>query len=493
MIAQAGHGAAVDRTRGAHLQPMRRVRRVHMVGIGGTGMCGIAEVLVNLGFEVSGSDLADSAATRHLASLGVTLYQGHEAGNLGDADVLVTSSAVPDGNPEVAAARAARLPVVPRAQMLSELMRFRRGIAIAGTHGKTTTTSLVASLLAEAGEDPTFVIGGVLNAWGSNARLGQGEYLVAEADESDGSFLLLQPVIALVTNIDRDHLEAYGGRFDRLRDAFGAFLDRLPFYGAAVLCIDDDETRALAQRVGRAVVTYGLADDADVRATNIRQSGRRMQFDAHLPDDGAPMPVTLNLPGVHNVRNALGALAIAWELGLDVRATARCLASFEGVGRRFSSLGEVRLGGHAVSVVEDYGHHPTELAATLAAARGGWPDARLVAVFQPHRYTRTRDLLDDFSRVLADADVLVLTEIYAAGEAPIEGIDAAALCQSIRARGKVDPILVPDIRDLAATLDDLARPGDLVLLMGAGSMDRVAADLRARAAANDDHAGEDAA
>ncbi|KAA9129766.1 UDP-N-acetylmuramate--L-alanine ligase [Marinihelvus fidelis] len=471
---------------------MRRVRRVHMVGIGGTGMCGIAEVLVNLGFEVSGSDLADSAATRHLQKLGVTLHRGHDAAHLGDADVLVTSSAVPEDNPEVAAARTARVPVVPRAQMLSELMRFRRGIAIAGTHGKTTTTSLTASLLAEAGEDPTFVIGGVLNAWGSNARLGQGEYLVAEADESDGSFLLLQPVVALVTNIDRDHLETYGGRFDRLREAFDDFLQRLPFYGAAVLCADDPEAAALAARAPRAVVTYGLSEGADVRADNVRQDGRKMIFDAWLPGAGAPFEVTLNLPGVHNVRNALGALAIAWELGLDARAAARCFATFEGVGRRFSALGDVRLGGHRVPVVEDYGHHPTELAATLAAARGGWPDARLVVVFQPHRYTRTRDLFDDFSRVLAEADVLVLTEIYAAGEPPIEGVDAAALCQSIRARGKVDPILVPALDQLAATLDDLARPGDLVLLLGAGSMDQVASDLRRRAA-NDANAGEDAA
>jgi UDP-N-acetylmuramate--alanine ligase len=362
--------------------------------------------------------------------------------------------------------------------MLAELMRFRRGIAVAGTHGKTTTTSLVASLLAEAGLDPTFVIGGVLEAWGSNARLGQGEYLVAEADESDGSFLLLQPVLALVTNIDRDHLEAYDGSFEQLKAAFAEFLQHLPFYGAAVLCADDPETRALVPAVSRAVVTYGLDENADLRAENVRQEGRMMHFDALLPGEEAALPVTLNLPGVHNVRNALGALAVCWELGVDLRTTVGCLARFEGVGRRFSELGERILGGQRVRVVEDYGHHPTELQATLEAARGGWPEARQVVVFQPHRYTRTRDLFDEFSRVLSDAEVLVLTDIYAAGEKPIEGIDSHALCQSIRVRGKVDPILVPDVSEVAPALETLVREGDLVLLLGAGSMDRVAEGLR---------------
>jgi len=463
---------------GAHLKPMRRVRRVHMVGVGGSGMSGIAEVLVNQGFEVSGSDLSASTTTRRLAELGVTVHRGHDAAHIEGADVVVVSTAIPDANPEVAAAREARLPVLPRAQMLAELMRFRRGIAVAGTHGKTTTTSLVASLLAAAGQDPTFVIGGIVNAWGSHARLGTGEYLVAEADESDGSFLLLQPVVALVTNIDRDHLESYEGSFRNLRDAFGEFLQHLPFYGAAVLCIDDPVTRRLAPRVSRAVVTYGLDDTADVRAADVRQEGRVTQFTVHLPGGEDPFPVTLNLPGVHNVRNALGALAICWELGLDVPAAAGCLATFEGVGRRFAEVGDIELGGVRVHAVEDYGHHPTELEATLAAARAGWPDRRQVVVFQPHRYTRTRDLFDDFSRVLSEADVLVLSDIYSAGESPIEGIDSQALCQSIRVRGKVDPVLVPEVGDLPDALASLVREDDLVLLLGAGNMDRVASDLR---------------
>jgi UDP-N-acetylmuramate--alanine ligase len=468
---------------GSHLQPMRRINRVHLVGIGGAGMCGIAEVLANQGFRVSGSDQAASAATRHLEKLGVTVHLGHAAAHVEGADVLVASSAVPQSNPELAAAREQRIPVVPRAQMLAELMRFKRGIAIAGTHGKTTTTSLVASLLAEAGQDPTFVIGGVLNGWGSNARLGQGEYLVAEADESDGSFLLLQPVVALVTNVDRDHLESYQGSFEQLRHAFVEFLQHLPFYGTAILCMDDAETMGLVPEIGRAVVTYGLSPEADVRATDVRQQGRSMHFQLHLPGSETPLPVHLNLPGTHNVRNALGAIAIAWELGLDVAAAVPCLATFQGVGRRFSELGEISLGGHSCLVVEDYGHHPTELEATLQAARGGWPERRLVAVFQPHRYTRTRDLFDEFSRVLSRADSLVLTDIYPAGEAPIEGIDSHALCQSIRARGKVDPVLVPLVAELPDTLGDLVQEGDLVLLLGAGSMDQVAQALRERSAA----------
>lgn len=464
---------------GAHLQPMRRVHRVHLVGIGGSGMSGIAEVLANQGFTVSGSDLGVSDTTRRLEALGVEVHRGHDAAWIEGADVLVVSSAIPECNPEVEAARAARIPVLPRAQMLAELMRFRRGIAVAGTHGKTTTTSLVASLLAAAGKDPTFVIGGVVNAWGSHARLGTGEYLVAEADESDGSFLLLQPVVALVTNIDRDHLESYEGSFENLKSAFREFLQHLPFYGAAVLCIDDPVTRELAPDVSRAVVTYGLDEAADVRATAVRQAGRMMTFSVHLPGGEPPFEVRLDLPGVHNVRNALGALAIAWELGLDVPAAADCLADFEGVGRRFAEVGDIVLGGRRVHAIEDYGHHPTELEATLRAAREGWPDRRLVAVFQPHRYTRTRDLFDDFSRVLSEADVLVLSEVYAAGEAPIDGIDSHSLCHSIRVRGKVDPVLVPDVHDVPDALASLVRDDDLVLLLGAGSMDQVASALRA--------------
>jgi UDP-N-acetylmuramate--alanine ligase len=466
------------RASGAQLQPMRRIRKVHLVGIGGAGMCGIAEVLVNQGFEVSGSDQRESRATARLQELGVAVHRGHDPELVRDVDVLVVSSAVPRHNVEVAAAREARIPVVPRAQMLAELMRFQRGIAVAGTHGKTTTTSLAASLLAEAGLDPTFVIGGVVNAWGSNARLGGGEYLLAEADESDGSFLLLQPVIALVTNIDRDHLESYEGSFENLRRAFLEFLQHLPFYGAAILCIDDGQVAALAPEVTRAVVTFGLSADADIRASELRQDGRRMHFLAHLPQAPEAVPVTLNLPGVHNVRNALGAIAVAWELGLEIGPIVGCLADFQGIGRRFADLGSHTLGGRTVRVIEDYGHHPTEIAATMEAARTGWPGQRLVVVFQPHRFSRTHDLFDEFSRVLSAADLLVLTDIYAAGEDPVDGIDSAALCQSIRARGKVDPVLVHRVGDLLHDLPAVLEEGDLVLLLGAGSIERVAQQLR---------------
>jgi UDP-N-acetylmuramate--alanine ligase len=362
--------------------------------------------------------------------------------------------------------------------MLAELMRFRRGIAVAGTHGKTTTTSLAASLLAEGGLDPTFVIGGVVNAWGSNARLGQGDYLLAEADESDGSFLLLQPVIAIVTNIDRDHLESYDGSFENLRRAFLEFLQHLPFHGAAVLCIDDDEVAAMVPEVTRAVVTFGLSDDADIRASDLRQEGRRMFFKVHVPPGGSPVDVVLNLPGIHNVRNALGAIAVAWELGLDLQSVVSCLESFEGIGRRFADLGFHEIGGRRIQAIEDYGHHPTEIEVTLAAARAGWPGQRLVVVFQPHRYSRTRDLFDDFSRVLSEADLVVLSEVYSAGEAEIDGVDSRALCQSIRARGKVDPVLVPEIDDVFGVLEGLLLDDDLVLLMGAGSIERLAQSLR---------------
>jgi len=461
-----------------HLRPMRRIRRVHFVGIGGAGMNGIAEVLVNQGFDVSGSDLQNSRATRHLKKLGVKVFIGHKAEHIEGVDVLVASTAIPASNPEIVAARAARIPVVPRAEMLAELMRFKRGIAVAGTHGKTTTTSLVASLLAEAGMDPTFVIGGVLNAWGSNARLGQGEYLLAEADESDGSFLLLQPTIALITNIDRDHLESYENSFENLKKAFLEFLQHLPFYGAAILCVDDPEVEALIPQVTRAVVTFGLSEVADIRATDLRQQGRNMSFKVHLPLPSEPLDVTINLPGLHNVRNALGAIAVAWEIGIEVGAVVDCLREFKGVGRRFAEIGELSLDHGSVHAIEDYGHHPSELEATIAAAREGWPDNRIVAVFQPHRYTRTAKLFDEFSRVLSEADIVVLTDIYSAGEASIEGIDSASLCRSIRVRGKVDPVLVPDVEELVTALPSLLQDGDLVLLMGAGSIERVAQTLR---------------
>jgi len=456
----------------------RKKYSIHFVGIGGVGMNGIAEVLVNQGFDVSGSDLQESRTTRHLRKLGVKISIGHAAEQVTGVDVLVVSTAIPESNPELQAAREARIPVVPRAEMLAELMRFKRGIAVAGTHGKTTTTSLAASVLAEAGMDPTFVIGGVVNAWGSNARLGQGDYLLAEADESDGSFLLLQPTIALITNIDHDHLESYENSFENLKKAFLEFLQHLPFYGVAILCIDDPEVDALVPHVSRAVVTFGVSESADIRATEIHQEGRNMCFKVQLPLPSDPVNVTINLPGLHNVRNALGAIAVAWEIGIDVRRVVDCLREFKGVGRRFADIGKLSIGTGWIRAIEDYGHHPSELEATISAAREGWPSRRIVAVFQPHRYTRSASLFDEFSRVLSAADVVVLTDIYPAGEAAIEGVDSAALCNSIRARGQVDPVLVPDVSELLASMPALLQDDDLVLMLGAGSIEKVAQELR---------------
>ena len=450
---------------------------VHFVGIGGVGMSGIAEVLLTQGYTVSGSDSADSAATRRLAGLGATIHRGHRAEHVGEVDALVVSSAIRRDNAELVEARARGIPVVPRAEMLAELMRFKRGIAIAGTHGKTTTTSLVASVLSEGGLDPTFVIGGKLLSAGANARLGQGEWLAAEADESDGSFLRLNPLIAVVTNIDADHLENYGGDFERVKQAFDEFLHRLPFYGLAVLCIDDAEVAALAEHTPRHIVRYGFAQSADVRASAVTQHAGRMHFTLHLPDE-TPRAMVLNLPGRHNVQNALAAAAIGWQLGVDAGAIGRALESFEGVGRRFNLKGTLALpqGGEAL-LVDDYGHHPNELAAVFAAARGGWPERRLVACFQPHRYSRTRDLFDDFARVLSDVDGLVLCDVYPAGEAPIVNADAKALARAVRSRGRVDPVLAGPARDLPEVLADVLQPGDLVLLLGAGDIGAVAQQL----------------
>ncbi|HEX7339418.1 MAG TPA: UDP-N-acetylmuramate--L-alanine ligase [Rhodanobacteraceae bacterium] len=465
----------------AHEDVMSVFRRVHFVGIGGVGMSGIAEVLHNLGYEVSGSDLADSPTTRHLVGLGIKVFRGHAAANIEGADVVVTSSAIKADNPEIVAAHEKRIPLVPRAEMLGELMRFRRGIAIAGTHGKTTTTSLTASVLAEAGYDPTFVIGGRLNSAGANARLGEGEYLVAEADESDGSFLLLSPVIAAVTNIDADHLENYGGDFAQVKQAFADFLHRLPFYGLAVLCVDDANVATLARDVGRNVLAYGIdSPEADVRALNLRQQGFEMLFDLQLPERAETVPVTLNLPGRHNALNALAAAAIGWQLGVKADAISRALSNFQGVGRRFHRRGEIAIDNGHVLLVDDYGHHPSELAAVFAAARGGWPDRRVVVAFQPHRYSRTRDLMDDFANVLADVDVLVLTDVYPAGEAPIAGADGHALARAVRARGKVDPVLVGHPRDFEQALPALLHDGDLLLLMGAGDIGAEAVKLAER-------------
>ncbi|WP_300620502.1 UDP-N-acetylmuramate--L-alanine ligase [Dokdonella sp.] len=457
----------------------QQFRRVHFVGIGGVGMSGIAEVLCNLGYSVSGSDKADNAATRRLAGLGARIDRDHVAANVADADVLVVSSAIKPDNPELVAARERRIPIVPRAEMLGELMRFRRGIGVAGTHGKTTTTSLTASVLAEAGLDPTFVIGGQLIAAGANARLGTGEYLVAEADESDGSFLMLSPIIAIVTNIDIDHLENYDGDFERVKKAFHDFLHRLPFYGAAVLCVDDPEVAALARETNRRTLTYAIDAEADVRASELRRNGRTTEFLLHLPGGDEAVPVLLNLPGRHNVLNALAACAVGWQLGVAPEAMQAALAKFQGVGRRFQMRGEVRLDHGTALLVDDYGHHPRELAAVFAAARDGWPERRLVVAFQPHRYSRTRDLLDDFANVLAEVDVLVLTEVYPAGEMPIANADGRALARAVRARGKVDPVLVEHPRDLVATLPPLLADGDLLLLAGAGDIGAAATELAA--------------
>lgn len=453
------------------------VKRVHFVGIGGVGMSGIAEVLSNLRFDVSGSDIRESTNTRRLATLGVPVHIGHNAALIRDIDVVVVSSAINGSNPEVVAAKRARIPVVPRAEMLGELMRFQRGIAVAGTHGKTTTTSLVASVLAQGGLDPTFVIGGQLNSAGSNARLGQGEYLVAEADESDASFLYLQPFVAVVTNIDNDHLGAYAGDFARLRQAFVDFLHHLPFYGLAVMCLDDPNVREIVTKVHRPVVTYGTCPEAGVRASEIEQHGAQMRFTLTLNNGEQWHDVLLNQPGEHNVLNACAAVAVAKELGVKKDAIIDALAGFAGIGRRFQVVGQVDLSGGNAILIDDYGHHPREISVTLAAARRGWPDRRLVLVFQPHRYSRTHDLLDDFSTVLNDVDPLIITEVYSAGEAAISGADGRALCRAIRARGKANPIFVEDLDALPRVLSEVLRANDLLLTMGAGSIGQVAATL----------------
>ena len=451
--------------------------RVHFVGIGGTGMSGIAEVMCTLGYQVSGSDMADNAVTRRLASLGIAVHRGHAAANVLGSDCVVVSSAIKRDNPELMEARAQRIPVVPRAEMLAELMRFRRGIAVAGTHGKTTTTSLAASVLGEGGIDPTFVIGGQLLAAGANARLGGGQWLVAEADESDGSFLRLNPQIAIVTNIDADHLENYGGDFAKVQAAFEEFLHRLPFYGLAVLCIDDPKVAALAAETPRHVMTYGFDGAADVRAEDVEQHGANMRFTLCLPD-ATRTAVTLALPGRHNVQNALAAAAVGWQLGVQPEAIARALQNFAGIGRRFNLLAQLRTAkGAHVQLVDDYGHHPKELEAVFAAARGGWPDKRLVVAFQPHRYSRTRDLFDEFAAVLSSVDALVLTEIYPAGEAPIAGADAKSLARAIRARGRIDPVVVGGAGELAAVLPDVLNDGDLLLMMGAGDIGHAAQQI----------------
>ena len=451
------------------------VKHIHFVGVGGSGMSGIAEVLAHLGYTVSGSDLAASATTRRLEDEGVRVMIGHAAENTAGADAVVVSTAVKGDNPEVVAARERKIPVVPRAQMLAELMRLKRGIAIAGTHGKTTTTSLVTSILAEGGIDPTFVIGGRLNAAGANARLGSGDFLVAEADESDASFLFLSPVLSVVTNIDADHMETYGHDFERLKGAFVDFLNRLPFYGVAVLCGDDANVRAIMPQVSKQIVTYGLTPGCNFYAENIVAADGQMRFDCvRVNGSVTRLSITLNLPGLHNVLNALAAIAVATEVQVSDAAIVKALAEFKGVGRRFQRYGEVALpAAGSFTLVDDYGHHPVEMAATLAAARGAFPGRRLVLAFQPHRYTRTRDCFEDFVKVLSTVDALLLAEIYAAGEAPIVAADGRSLARALRVSGKVEPVFVEDIAAMPQTIMDVARDGDVVLCMGAGSIGAV--------------------
>lgn len=459
-----------------------KVKHIHFVGIGGSGMSGIAEVLLNLGYTISGSDLGSNAASQRLASLGAKVVVGHSAENIDGADAIVTSTAVKSDNPEVIAARQKHIPIVPRALMLAELMRLKSGIAIAGTHGKTTTTSLVASVLAEGGFDPTFVIGGRLNSAGANAKLGSGDFIVAEADESDASFLNLLPVIEVITNIDADHMETYGHDFAKLKQAFIEFTQRLPFYGVAVLCLDDAHVREIMPFISKPIVTYGFHEDAEVRAVNAEAVGGKMQFTV-MQKDYADMQVSLNQPGMHNVQNACAAIAIAREIGVDDAATQKALSEFNGVGRRFTRYGEVALTnseGATVgqfTLVDDYGHHPVEMAATLAAARGAYPGRRLVLAFQPHRFTRTRDLFEDFVKVISTADAVVLAEVYAAGEAPIVAADGRALTRALRVAGKVEPVFVEDINDMADNLRHVLKDGDVLIVMGAGSISSVPAKL----------------
>lgn len=454
-----------------------KVKHVHFIGIGGAGMSGIAEVMLNLGFEVSGSDISESAATARLKNLGAKVHIGHDETNVSGADAVVTSTAVRPDNPEVAAARAKRIPVVPRAMMLAELMRLKQGIAIAGTHGKTTTTSLVASVLAEAGMDPTFVIGGRLEAAGSHAKLGTGEFIVVEADESDASFLYLQPVLAVVTNIDADHMETYGHDFSRLRQAFLEFIEHLPFYGMAVVCMDDANVRSLLPLITKQVATYGLSEGAQIRAVDVEADAGRMRFRVVRRNGqskaAADLSVTLNLPGLHNVQNALAAIAVGMEVGAPDGAIVKALAEFRGVGRRFQRYGDVALADGKFTLIDDYGHHPAEMAATISAARGAFPNRRLVLAFQPHRYTRTRDCFEDFVKVLSCVDALLLTEVYPAGEAPIVAADGRALARAVRVAGKIEPVFVEQIGDLPAAILATATGGDVVITMGAGSIGTV--------------------
>lgn len=458
-----------------------RIENIHFVGIGGAGMSGIAEVLLNLDYKVSGSDNVESANVKRLRSLGASVAMGHAPENVQNADVLVVSTAIDEQNPEVLAARARKIPIVPRAVMLAELMRFKRGIGIAGTHGKTTTTSLVASVMGEGGLDPTFVIGGKLNSAGVNARLGKGDYIVAEADESDASFLHLSVTIAVITNIDQDHMDTYEHDFSKLKEAFVAFTRSLPFYGAAIVCIDDVNVREIVPKLSKMVITYGLSEDANVRAYDVQDAHGQMKFKVARTGFGEDLPdldVTLNLPGLHNVRNALAAIAVGTEVDVDDAAICKALAEFNGVGRRFQRYGQVKVaeanGGGQFTLIDDYGHHPVEMAATLAAARGAFPNQRIVLAFQPHRYTRTRDCFEDFVKVLSGADGVILTEVYAASESPIVAADGRSLARALRVAGKVEPVFVEEVGGLPQAIADFVRDGDVVICMGAGSIGAVA-------------------
>lgn len=458
---------------------MRRIKRIHFVGIGGAGMCGIAEVLLNMGYQITGSDIRESKNTQRLEALGARIFIGHIADNIHGADVVVTSSAVNDSNVEVACARELRTPIVPRAEMLAELMRYRHAIAVAGTHGKTTTTSLITAIFAEAGLDPTFVIGGLVNSAGTNARLGESRFLVAEADESDASFLHLQPMVSVVTNIEADHMATYDGDFEKLKKTFVEFLHNLPFYGMAVLCVDDDVVRDILPRVGRATLTYGFSDDADFRIADLRKDRMQSHFTVVRPGALKPLQITINIPGVHNVLNATAAVAVATDEGLDDQSIVNAIRHFQGVGRRFQIYGDFPVADGEVLLLDDYGHHPTEVAATISAVRQAWPERRLLMIYQPHRYTRTKDLFEDFSKVLSTVDCLLLLEVYAAGEEKIAGADGRALSGSIRTRGKVDPVFVEDINDITDVLRGVIRAGDIVLTQGAGNVGAIASDLAA--------------
>lgn len=456
---------------------MRRIRNIHFIGIGGAGMCGIAEVLLNHGYDISGSDIKKSRNTARLESLGAAIYIGHKEENALNANVIVVSSAIDERNPEIVYARKKRIPVVPRAEMLAELMRYRHGIAVAGTHGKTTTTSLLASILAEGDLDPTFVIGGLLNSAGTNAKLGGSRYFVAEADESDASFLHLQPMISIVTNIDADHMATYGGDFNKLKDTFIQFLHNLPFYGLAVLCADDANVRDIIPDITRPIVTYGFSGGADVRAIDVQLNGMQSEFSVIRNDFDQSLRVKLNVPGRHNILNALAAIAVATDEGIDDAAIVRALNEFQGVGRRFQVYGDFAIAKGTVTLVDDYGHHPTEVAATINSARQSWPDRRLVMMYQPHRYTRTRDLYEDFVGVLSEVDALLLMEVYSAGEEAVPGADGRSLCRSIRSRGKIDPVFVEDLNSIPELLQNILQDGDVLLTQGAGNVGAIASTL----------------